>query len=180
MTREELRRLVDAATPGPWQPFIAYSGESGTPDEVGVYGGERTVHGTENTIISDWTLYGTEMLPDLEFIAAAREAVPSLLAQLDEAEVREQELRAALEELLHEAERLPEWAGEMFERRGVKFDKWPVLNHTSGEWTPANFDALDPEVRWQGIAFTLFTQMAIGPISGEIAAARAALAKGKP
>ena len=75
-----LRELAAKATPGPWQAYIAYSGESGTPDEVGIYAGAGTTHhGQENTVISDWTLYGSEMLPDLEYIAALS---PSTLNRL--------------------------------------------------------------------------------------------------
>ena len=69
---DALRTMSEAATPGPWQPYIAYSGESGTPDEVGIYAGAGTTHhGSENTVITDFSLYAGEALLDLEFIAAA-------------------------------------------------------------------------------------------------------------
>lgn len=99
MDLDELLRLEAQATPGPWQPYTAYSGESGTPDEVGIYAGAGTTHhGSEKIVISDWTLYGTDVLPDLEFIAAIRNAAPDLLG----AARREAGLRAAAEAVIND------------------------------------------------------------------------------
>ena len=74
MTPEELdhlEALANAATPGPWQSYIAYSGELGVPNEVGIYAGAQTTHSDLNTIISDFGFRSENMLPDLDFIAAA-------------------------------------------------------------------------------------------------------------
>ncbi len=67
---ESVRALSEAATPGPWQAYIAYSGESGLPDEVGLYAGAKTTHGMENTIISDFVSRSENIMADLEFIVA--------------------------------------------------------------------------------------------------------------
>lgn len=47
----------------------------------------------------------------------------------------------------------------MMRRNGFVIDKWPVLDRPAGPWTPAQLAALDPEVLWQGVAFTLYTDL---------------------
>jgi len=107
-----LRELAAKATPGPWQAYIAYSGESGTPDEVGIYAGAGTTHhGQENTVISDWTLYGSEMLPDLEYIAALSPSTLNLL--LDVVERRTCRGRPARNEMPPSVQPYPPWRPTM-------------------------------------------------------------------
>ena len=116
--RERLRALASAATPGPWERGNWYHVQESTHctcsqyhgplvgiDPHGVLG-EMHVHrysdaplwregirarddatgGVDVVIESDE--YGTMSDADAEFIAAAREAVPQLLDQLDQAEAR--------------------------------------------------------------------------------------------
>ena len=82
--REEWRRLADAASEGPWETDV-------DPSIRGL-----TAVAKRYTTGSISHVSQRSNIPDAAFIAAAREAVPFLLAQLDEAEVREGELRAAL------------------------------------------------------------------------------------
>jgi hypothetical protein len=83
----ELRALSEAATPGPWGAYISYSGESGTPDEAGLFVNDKAhdVDGEKQTIISDFSLYASEHLPDLEFIVAAVNYVRAALASTERA-----------------------------------------------------------------------------------------------
>ena len=63
---EALRRLADAATPGPWNPHPA--GKYVWTEELG-------------GIIQNWS-DDANAVADMEFIAAAREAVPALLDRI--------------------------------------------------------------------------------------------------
>lgn len=81
--RDELRKLADAATPGPWEAITdRYDSEIGwymgghIPNVADEF---RTEHDGDHPPL------GAE---DAKFIAAAREAVPALLDQLDAAEAR--------------------------------------------------------------------------------------------
>ena len=82
---DALRALSDAATIGPWGAYISYSGESGTPDEVGLFVNDKAhdVDKEKRVIISDFGLYASETLPDLEFAAAAVNYVRAALAALE-------------------------------------------------------------------------------------------------
>jgi hypothetical protein len=102
----ELRALSEAATPGPWGAYISYSGESGTPDEAGLFVNDKAhdVDGEKQTIISDFSLYASEHLPDLEFIVAAVNYVRAALASTERAATPdgagEDGLRGALERIV--------------------------------------------------------------------------------
>ena len=125
--RDQLRALANAATPGPWERGNWYHVQESTHctcsqyhgplvgiDPHGVLG-EMHVHrysdaplwregirarddatgGVDVVIESDE--YGTMSDADAEFIAAAREAVPQLLDQLDQAEARIKAVRDVLD-----------------------------------------------------------------------------------
>ena len=64
-----------------------------------------------------------------------------------------------LADLAQQAIAQQEQALALFEHRGVVIDKWPPKDIPTGGWTEENFAALDPEVRWQGVVFTLYTAM---------------------
>ena len=68
--RDQLRALASGATPGPWIPHPSYVWTS----ELG-------------GIIQNWS-EDANAAADMEFIAAARTAVPALLDTLDQAEAR--------------------------------------------------------------------------------------------
>lgn len=87
------RKLADAATPGPWEE-VAESGEwwiTG-PD---IY--NDAVMTTNASEISQ---------ADADFICAAREAVPALLAEVERLRADNADLRAALSALTADMERL--------------------------------------------------------------------------
>lgn len=96
MTPEQLaalKALADAATPGPWEE-VAESGEwwiTG-PD---IY--NDAVMTTNASEISQ---------ADADFICAAREAVPALLAEVERLRADNADLRAALSALTADMERL--------------------------------------------------------------------------
>lgn len=70
---DELQRLADAATPGPWS---WHSRQTVDGDSWAVFGtSDRALAGNRD----GWT-------PDAEFIAASRSAVPALLARVRELE----------------------------------------------------------------------------------------------
>ena len=71
-TRDELRKLAEAATPGPW----VQNGRNGIPTPIGSCVALTRRHDDD------------ERRADAEFIAAARTALPTLLDQLDAAEAR--------------------------------------------------------------------------------------------
>lgn len=73
---EALRRLADQATPGPWR--IDEHGPSPLASIVS----------TADDRPWGWVEVGRSIGDDASFIAAAREAVPELLDQLDKAEAR--------------------------------------------------------------------------------------------
>ena len=79
-TRDQLRALANAATPGPWEWHHQEH--------------KGTIHPTflEGRTENDWVLSlddaFTPSRATLEFIAAARTALPLLLDQLDQAEAR--------------------------------------------------------------------------------------------
>jgi hypothetical protein len=66
--------------------------------------------------------------------------------------------RAALLALLESVRDRGPRARAMLRKYGAIFDKWPTRG-PSGCWTPENVAALDPETRWQGIAFSLYTML---------------------
>lgn len=78
---------------------------------------------------------------------------------------RDRELRAAVADVVAAFEALPDEMRQVMERNGVIFDKWPPANRPAGPWTSDEIAGLDPEVRWQGIAFTFYTDWVIGPLS---------------
>ena len=114
--RERLRKLADAATPGPWERGNWYHVQASTHctcsqshgplvgiDPHGTYG-EMHVHRYSDDplwengirarddavggvdVVIETDEYGTMSDADAEFIAASRTAVPHLLDQLDQAE----------------------------------------------------------------------------------------------
>ena len=122
--RDRLRRLADAATPGPW---------------------ENTRNGVQQTIdaatkVGDYKYEGVGIVPeeyvrqeDAEFIAAARTAVPALLDALASAEDRATQAKARIRHLeataqitvrkalRAEAER-DEWRQTALDERGATLD----------------------------------------------------------
>ena len=77
--RDQLRALASGATPGPWIPHPSYVWTS----ELG-------------GIIQNWS-EDANAAADMEFIAAARQAVPALLDMLDQAESERDQAQAALD-----------------------------------------------------------------------------------
>ena len=122
--RNRLRKLADAATPGPW---------------------ENTRNGVQQTIdaatkVGDYKYEGVGIVPeeyvrqeDAEFIAAARTAVPALLDALASAEDRATQAKARIRHLeataqitvrkalRAEAER-DEWRQTALDERGAALD----------------------------------------------------------
>lgn len=89
--RDELRRLCEAATPGPWNVKrlvdnhgVPYS----TLCEVWAF--------VDPNVCSLWANRGTN-LSDANFIAAAREAIPRLLDVIDEAHAEIDRLQALID-----------------------------------------------------------------------------------
>lgn len=78
--RDELRRLCEAATPGPWSVERNIH-HNGAPYAT-LYDAWAFV---EPSVCGLWASKGTN-LSDAHLIAAAREAIPRLLDALDEAE----------------------------------------------------------------------------------------------
>jgi len=74
--REELGRLEKAATPGPWES----GGSTPTPGEVWIW--EQTGHHPGDPDAPD-TRIACCGAPDAALIAAARNALPALLAEVD-------------------------------------------------------------------------------------------------
>lgn len=103
--RERLAALAEAATPGPWGYLFAGKNRFTTPVDIDVteadWGGEN---------LREYSLSCSDdrnawRAADAEFIAAAREAVPALLAALAEAEAEVERLQGAV------------WASEEIDRR---------------------------------------------------------------
>lgn len=88
--REELRRLCEAATPGPWT-LDPCDGEFGFVRSGIVWTAQNDSAAFSGT---DFIQAKTE--EDAAFIAAARAAVPALLDALEAAEARERRLREAV------------------------------------------------------------------------------------
>jgi hypothetical protein len=82
---DELQKLCDAATPGPWER----DGDARTVDEDGEYGQEWVQCDIGYRWYSTHPLAGDEYARqciDAEFIATAREAMPALIARVRELE----------------------------------------------------------------------------------------------
>lgn len=76
-TRDQLRALADAATPGPWRVDGSLFGRGRAEPDFG-------------------QTWGLRWRQDIEFICAARTAIPQLLDQLDQAEAdRDWNLRSS-------------------------------------------------------------------------------------
>ena len=95
--RERLAALAEAATPGPWGYLFAGKNRFTTPVDIDVteadWGGEN---------LREYSLSCSDdrnawRAADVEFIAAARDAVPALLAALAEAEATNERLGAMVE-----------------------------------------------------------------------------------
>ena len=104
-TRDQLRALADAATPGPWEyEWDEDEGEitvrAGTA-RVGEDGFAPGSYVTTDMILEHEDAWpedsGEQHAADAEFIAAARTAVPALLDQLDQAEARIKAVRELLD-----------------------------------------------------------------------------------
>ena len=84
--RDELRKLAANATPGPWE----FPGELlGLPCSTVFAGDPKRTHAAYVAAMG---------ARDGEFIAAAREAVPALLDQLDQAEARIEAVQDVLDQ----------------------------------------------------------------------------------
>ncbi len=81
------------------------------------------------------------ILGDLEALLAAPDPGADLLAVLRDVGKRGADARA------------------MLRQYGIVFDKWPCTASLGERWTPQNVAALDPEVRWQGVAFTQYSML---------------------
>lgn len=93
--REELRRLCNDATDGPWNAYIDLDDKFGSPERVTVAQSRRG-DATFGIIYEIDPEEGSNPERNAAFIAAARTAVPSLLEALEAAEAREKRLREAL------------------------------------------------------------------------------------
>ena len=90
MTDDELRRLAEAATPGPWSHSPS-RGEAGRGFEAQVW----DANGEALLFFSDGRTIGAEADANAAFIAAAREAVPLLLDRVAKAEAGWQPIETA-------------------------------------------------------------------------------------
>lgn len=84
--RDELRKLAEAATPGPWEVHGSLIGIGRAKPDFG-------------------QTWGVCWRQDIEFICASRQAVPELLDALDKAEARIKAVRELHQSDGHEPER---------------------------------------------------------------------------
>lgn len=101
-TRDQIRALADAATPGPWTPCTEgwATISSGSDSVIHAYHPRDCCHECgEPYDMEPGVAIGVE---DLEFIAAARTAVPQLLDQLDQAEARIKAVQDVLDQAWEE------------------------------------------------------------------------------
>lgn len=84
-TRAELARLLDAATPGPW----TWEGAGPIPPRA-------TLVSPVEPVLWCAALVGYPTAPDGDLIAAAVNALPDILADLEDAEAEQERLTAAL------------------------------------------------------------------------------------
>lgn len=73
----KLRELEKDATPGKWEQFNAKAGQRSA---IGVLGGGRNIRIAD---VGDRQLSVEQINADAKFIAAARNAMPELLAEVD-------------------------------------------------------------------------------------------------
>lgn len=109
MKLEEIEKLCDEATAGPWE-FRSKDGDESSSEYCGTYSvGPDDVEDYNNWIIDDTKYYNTapSRIEDAKFIAASRELMPKLLAVAKAAEQHQcpyygnsdEELLKALQEL---------------------------------------------------------------------------------
>jgi hypothetical protein len=72
---DEITALADAATPGPWEVRLAHQRKTGQLAMAYFIRPPKSGSNIDN--VKSWLL---DEIPDLEFIAAARTAVPELIA----------------------------------------------------------------------------------------------------
>ena len=106
--RDQLRELVENATPAPWAADLDRYGETRGiwptgPGEEQIIGSYVAADGYDS---QGWT-GGTD--EDLSFIAATRQAVPALLDMLDQAEAERDQTRAQVDRV---RELLARWVDE--------------------------------------------------------------------
>lgn len=118
--RAEWKRLADAATPGPWERLAGDEGRRIASEPLRVLGFDSVIARIESG----------RHHHDAVFVAAARDAVPALLAALDAVEARERdpvaslglsdEQTAILRDLLASRQQtISEWLGDVLMDMGL-------------------------------------------------------------
>lgn len=110
---DELERLADDATPGPWKEFTANKGSDLS---------ETFVHGPDKR----WLARDFEPF-NARFVAAAREAVPALIAEVRRLQAGEKRAEYAIE-------RSDYAVAVERERAAKKAEEYPAAPH--GIWGP--------------------------------------------
>jgi len=98
--RDEWKRLAEAATPGPWAIPVANMFRVIAPEAQHTNGPAGATPPYPWCIVAD-VGHETTGPADAEFIAAARNAVPDLIAQVEALESERDALRTALTEITH-------------------------------------------------------------------------------
>lgn len=96
---DEISALADAATPGPWRVKLAHHRKTG--QLVMAYFVRPPKPGSNIDNVKSWVL---DEIPDAQFIATARTAVPELLAEVRRARAAEAETHRLLDEAATEIE----------------------------------------------------------------------------
>ena len=121
--RDRLRRLADAATPGPWEAFgTVIAAITGT----GGCGGRSGILSPAHESSCYWSEIAGAGEADAEFIAASREAVPELLDALTRAEAQSETRRQQTKYWKERAEEFEaerdEWRQTALDERGAALD----------------------------------------------------------
>ena len=121
--RDRLRRLADAATPGPWEAFgTVIAAITGT----GGCGGCSGILSPAHEPSCYWSEIAGAGEADAEFIAASREAVPELLDALTRAEAQSETRRQQTKYWKERAEEFEaerdEWRQTALDERGATLD----------------------------------------------------------
>lgn len=115
--RSELRRLCEAATPGPWRLHKHAHAHvtSGGGENVANCGGAQRNFDREQQF--------SQQIDNATFVAAARTALPALLDALEAAEARERRLRDALATIKTAAGNAVWNAGQGKRAAGEEYDR---------------------------------------------------------
>jgi hypothetical protein len=129
----EWRRLADAATPGPWRALT---------DDHGYKGIEHALWSGELNAMGSYVAEFMVTRADADFAAAAREAVPALIAALEAAHTQLAELR------IEYGVTLNEWyktAGSLAMAEAMCRDRETVSQRLVGPWLPVAVSGTEGE-----------------------------------